>query len=38
MRPVWLKHRCVCRSWPDVDTDVPVITSLDELPRLCGTT
>ena len=37
MRPVWLKHRSVRRSWPDVDTDVAVITSLDELPSLCGT-
>ena len=37
MRPVWLKHRSVGRNWPDVDTDVPVITSLDELPGLCRT-
>ena len=37
MRPVWLKHHCVRRNWPDVDTDVPVITSLDELARLCRT-
>ena len=37
MRPVWLKHRAVRRNWPDVDTDVPVITSLDELTALCGT-
>ena len=37
MRPVWLKHRSVSRNWPDVDTDVAVITSLDELPGLCGT-
>ena len=36
MRPVWLKHRSVRRTWPDVDTDVPVITSLDELPRHCA--
>ena len=36
MRPVWLKHRSVRRNWPDIDTDVPVITSLDELPGLCG--
>ena len=36
MRPVWLKHHSVRRNWPDVDTDVPVITSLDELPGLCG--
>ena len=37
MRPVWLKHRSVRRKWPEVDTDVPVITSLGELPSLCGT-
>ena len=37
MRPVWLKHRSVRRTWPDIDTDVPVITSLDELPGLCAT-
>ena len=37
MRPVWLKHRSVRRNWPDLDTDVPVITSLDELTGLCGT-
>ena len=37
MRPVWLKHRSVDRNWPVVDTDVPVITSLEALPSLCGT-
>ena len=37
MRPIWLQHRSVRRNWPDIDTDVPVITSLDELPDLCGT-
>ena len=37
MKPVWLKHHTVRRNWPDVDTEVPVITSLDELPSLCGT-
>ena len=36
MRPVWLKHRSVGRNWPVVDTDVPVITSLEALPSLCG--
>ena len=36
LRPIWLKHRSVRRNWPDVDADVPVITSLDELPNLCG--
>ena len=38
MRPVWLKHHCVRRTCPVVvDTCVPMITPLDELPRLCGT-
>ena len=37
MRPVWLKHRSVDRKWPVVDTDVPVITSLEALPSLCRT-
>ena len=37
MRAVWLKHHSVHRNWPEVDTDVPVITSLSELPGLCGT-
>ena len=38
MRPVWLKHHSVRRNRPVVvDTDVAVTTSLDELPRLCGT-
>ena len=36
LRPIWLKHRSVRRNWPDVDANVPVITSLDELPNLCG--
>ena len=36
MRPVWLKHHSVNRTWPDVDTVVPVITSLEELPGLCA--
>ena len=35
MNPVWLKHHSIARNWPDVHTDVPVITSLDELLRLC---
>jgi HAD superfamily hydrolase (TIGR01549 family) len=34
MHPVWLKHRSVKRNYPDVQSDVPVITSLDELPEL----
>lgn len=35
MNPVWLKHHSVSRHWPDVETNVPVITSLDELLSLC---
>jgi HAD superfamily hydrolase (TIGR01549 family) len=31
IRAVWLKHRSVKRSWPEVTTSVPVIESLDEL-------
>ena len=31
MRPIWLKHHTVRRNWPDVETSVPVIESLDEL-------
>jgi putative hydrolase of the HAD superfamily len=31
IQPVWLKHRAVTRNWPQVDTAVPVITSLDAL-------
>ena len=31
MRPVWLKHRLVRRNWPEVETDVPVIDSLEAL-------
>lgn len=31
IQPVWLKHRAVTRNWPQIDTTVPVITSLDGL-------
>ncbi len=31
MRPIWLKHGSVERSWPTVSTTVPVIHGLDEL-------
>lgn len=34
IRPIWLKHRSVKRNYPDVTSDVPVITSLSELPVL----
>ena len=29
--PVWLKHYSVRRNWPQVQTSVPVITSLNQL-------
>ena len=29
--PVWLKHHSVSRKWPEVETTVPVITSLEQL-------
>jgi HAD superfamily hydrolase (TIGR01549 family) len=31
LHPVWLKHHRVMRTYPEVDTDVPVITSLTDL-------
>jgi putative hydrolase of the HAD superfamily len=31
IQPVWLKHRVVTRNWPEVDSTIPVITSLDAL-------
>ena len=31
IRPIWLKHHSVVRNWPEVTTDVPVISSLNEL-------
>ncbi len=31
IQPVWLQHHTVRRNWPDVKTDVPVITSLRDL-------
>jgi FMN phosphatase YigB (HAD superfamily) len=31
LNPVWLKHESIRRNWPDVQTDVPVITRLDQL-------
>lgn len=31
IQPVWLKHHSVKRNWPDVDTDSPIITRLDQL-------
>jgi len=37
LHAVWLKHRSVHRNWPDVQTKVPVITGLDQLPALVET-
>lgn len=31
LQPIWIKHHSVRRSWPDIKTSVPVITSLDQL-------
>ena len=31
LHAVWLKHHSVSRSWPDVQTSVPIISRLDEL-------
>jgi putative hydrolase of the HAD superfamily len=34
IRPVWLQHHSVHRNWPDVKTDLPIITRLDQLSGL----
>jgi len=34
IRPVWLQHYTVKRNWPEVQTDVPVITNLHEISDL----
>ena len=31
IRPIWIQHQSVHRSWPAVETSVPIITSLDPL-------
>ena len=31
LQAIWIKHRLVLRNWPDVETEVPIISSLDEL-------
>lgn len=31
IQPVWLKHGAVTRNWPQIETTVPVIRSLDAL-------
>ena len=35
--PVWLKHHSVRRNWPQVESRVPVISSLEQLPGLIPT-
>ena len=37
LHPVWLKHDTVKRNYPEVDVDVPIITSLNELPPVLET-
>ena len=34
IHPVWLKHYSVRRNWPQVQTDAPIIDSLDKLPDI----
>ncbi len=34
LHPVWLKHHSVRRNWPEVETSVPVISSLKQLLEL----
>jgi HAD superfamily hydrolase (TIGR01549 family) len=31
LHPVWIKHHLVKRNWTEVETEVPIISSLDEL-------
>jgi len=31
IQPVWLQHHSVKRNWPDIKTEVPVLTSLRDL-------
>jgi putative hydrolase of the HAD superfamily len=31
LHPVWIKHHMVKRNWSDLETEVPVISSLDKL-------
>jgi putative hydrolase of the HAD superfamily len=37
LNPIWLQHRTVTRNWPPVETSVPIITSLEELPQVLTT-
>ena len=32
--PIWIKHHRVKRNWPDVETEIPQISSLDKLLEL----
>ena len=34
LHPIWLKHYLVTRTWPEVKSEVPIISSLDELLQL----
>lgn len=34
LHPVWLKHHLVKRTWPDLATEAPIISSLDDLLQL----
>ena len=34
LHPIWIKHHLVKRNWPDVETQAPVISSLDKLLEL----
>lgn len=34
IHPIWLQHQSVSRKWPEVETSVPVITSLEQLLNL----
>jgi HAD superfamily hydrolase (TIGR01549 family) len=34
IQPIWLQHHSVRRNWPDVQTTVPIISSLDQLLEL----
>jgi HAD superfamily hydrolase (TIGR01549 family) len=36
IQPVWIQHESVQRSWPAVETSVPIITTLDPLLSLKG--
>jgi len=37
IHPIWIKHYAVRRSWPEVETTAPVITSLNQLRGLIRT-